>query len=38
MRKGTVLRFTKVKAAALAGKLNDRGTDVWFATKYRSKR
>jgi len=37
-RRGVVLRFTRVKAAALAGRWNDLGTDVWFATKYRSPR
>jgi len=36
MRGSTVLRFTKVKAAALAGKLNSLPTwQMWFATKYR---
>ena len=36
-RRGVVLRFTKVKAAILAGRLNDLGSDVWFATKHRTR-
>lgn len=35
-RRGTVIRLTKTKAAALAGKLNAHGTDLWLATRYRS--
>lgn len=35
-RRGTVIRLTKTKAAALAGKLNAHGTNLWLATRYRS--
>ena len=34
-RRGSVIRLTKTKAAALAGRLNDRGTDLWLAMKFR---
>jgi hypothetical protein len=36
-RRGWVVRFTRVKAAALAGRLNEAGPDLWFATKYRQR-
>lgn len=36
MRRGVVLRFTRVHACALVGQLNGRGDSTWFATKHRA--
>jgi len=33
-RRGCIIRLTRAKAAALAGKLNEMG-GMWFATRYK---